>query len=222
MQGTRERPLAAFSSLHTALASLQIKKAHFFFVTVSNKRQKISSTANCSFHRHQNTKMTLWTCWLLSQKLVWTSWNREDTEGLCTFSGSWWSQKHVSQACYTGVTQPNQMLYWVPSLLLLTIPPHTHSGKTYFNWSQRSPSNPSFGSPLKEKSFFTVFPSSGTRGSRSSQAWRPQVRKMAQLVFPEASLLCTACLCWKEAQAERCAQHRRDTGPTHSFCCLCL
>lgn len=29
MQGTRERPLAAFSSLHTALASLQIKKAFF-------------------------------------------------------------------------------------------------------------------------------------------------------------------------------------------------
>lgn len=48
-----------------------------------------------------------WTCWLLSQKLVWTSWNREDTEGLCTFSGSWWSQKYTSWACCTGVTQSN-------------------------------------------------------------------------------------------------------------------
>lgn len=100
------------------------------------------------------------------------------------------------------------MLYWVLRLLLLTIPPHTHSGKTYFNWSLRSLSNPSFGSPLKRKGFFMVFPSSGTRGSRSSQAWRPQVRKMAQPVFPGASLLCTVCLCWKEAQAEHCSAQK--------------
>lgn len=59
------------------------------------------------------------------------------------------------------------MLYQVSSLLL-TIPPHTHSGKTYFSWSQRSLSNPSFGSPLKRKGFLMVFPSSGTRSSRAS------------------------------------------------------
>lgn len=94
------------------------------------------------------------------------------------------------------------MLYWVSSLLL-AIPFHTHSGKTYFYWSQRSFSNPSFGSPLKRKGFFMVVPSSGTRGSRSLQPWRPQIRKMAKLVFPEASLLCTAWLYWKEAQAEQ-------------------
>lgn len=52
------------------------------------------------------------------------------------------------------------MLYQVSSLLL-TIPPHTHSGKTYFSWSQRALSNPSFGSPLKRKGFLMVFPSSG-------------------------------------------------------------
>lgn len=100
-----------------------------------------------------------------------------------------------------------------------TIPPHTHSGKKT-NRSQRSLSNPSSGSALKRKGFFMVFHSSGIRSSRSSQAWRSQVRKMAQLVFPEASLLLW--LCWKEAQAEQCAWHRCDTGPTHSSCCLCL
>lgn len=43
------------------------------------------------------------------------------------------------------------MLYWVSSLLLLAIPPHTHTGKTYFHWSQRPLSNSSFGLPLGEK-----------------------------------------------------------------------
>lgn len=103
------------------------RKLTFFLVTVSNKSQKIISTANYSFHRHRNTKGTLWTCWLLSQKLIWTSWNTEDMEGLCTFSDSWWSQKHTSWAYCSGVTQSNQMLCWVSSLLLLATPPHTHT-----------------------------------------------------------------------------------------------
>lgn len=79
----------------------------WLFVTISNKSQKITSTANYSFHRHQNTKGTLWSCRLLSQKLVLTSWNREDMERLCTFSGSWWGQKHTSWPWCTGVTQSN-------------------------------------------------------------------------------------------------------------------
>lgn len=80
---------------------------------------------------------------------------------------------------------------------------HTHTRKTYFKWPQRSLSNPSFGCPLKRKGCFMVFPSSGARGSRSSQAWRPQVRKMARLVFPEASPLCAVWPRWKEAQQSR-------------------
>lgn len=52
-------------------------------------------------------KTPKWTCRPLSQKLVLTSWNREDKEELCTSSGSWWGQKHSSWACCTGVTQPN-------------------------------------------------------------------------------------------------------------------
>ena len=85
------------------------RKLTFFFFspTVSNASQKITPTANFSFHRHQNTKGTLWTRWLFSQKLVRTSWNREDMEGLCTFSGSWLSQKHMSWARCGGVTQSN-------------------------------------------------------------------------------------------------------------------
>lgn len=83
------------------------KQTEFFFVTVSNTSQKMTPTVNLSFHRHQSTKGTLWTCWLLSQKLVTTFQNREDTDGLCTFSGSWLSQKHTSWACCGGVTQSN-------------------------------------------------------------------------------------------------------------------
>lgn len=83
------------------------QQSSLLFVTVSNTSQKMTPTANFSFHRHQNTKGTLWTCWLFSQKLVRTSWNREDMEGLCIFSGSWLSQKHTSWVCCGGVTQLN-------------------------------------------------------------------------------------------------------------------
>lgn len=93
---------------------------------------------------------------------------------------------------------------------------HTHTRKTYFKWPQRSLSNPSFGCPLKRKGCFMVFPSSGARGSRSSQAWRPQVRKMARLVFPEASPLCAVWPRWKkEAQQSRAVRAARLAQTWH-------
>lgn len=102
----RHEGKTAFSSLHTSQHCSGSSKLNFF-LSVSNTSQKITPTVNLSFHRHQSTKGTLWTCWLFSQKLVRTFRNREDTDGLCTFSGSWLSHKHTSWACCGGVTQSN-------------------------------------------------------------------------------------------------------------------
>lgn len=74
-----------------------------------------------------------------------------------------------------------------------------------------SPRDPSvtevFGSPLKRKGFYLCYclGSSRTRRSRSSQAWRPQVRTVL-LVFPWASPFHVLWPCQKETQAEHGCQ----------------
>ena len=94
------------------------------------------------------------------------------------------------------------MLYWVPRLLLPNMPRLTHT-HTVGKPTPTRPRDPSvtqvFGSPLKRKGFYLCCSvvSSGTRGSRSLQAW---------------SQNSTTCLCVGQPVSCAVAMLEGDTG----------